>query len=131
MKSLLSLLFGLFLGSIAAAQEGVDDAQSFFPQQLTAHQLLTHCASSSMTDRGRQQQRYCSGFVSGVEEALRLSVSGSSAAVAVRICIPDRESARSMADAYIRFAGHRTADLTKPAALVVVEALESSYPCPE
>mgnify|MGYP001545127569 CR=1 len=131
MRSLFSVLLGLFLGSTAVAEEGVGDAQSFFPQQLTAQQLLTFCASSSMTDRGRQQRRYCSGFVSGVEEALRLSVSGSSAAVAERICIPDQESARSMADAYIRYAGNRAADLTKPAALIVVEALKSSYPCPE
>ncbi|MGB5465412.1 MAG: Rap1a/Tai family immunity protein [Sedimenticolaceae bacterium] len=131
MKSLFNLLLGLFLGSTALSQEGVDDAKSFFPQQLTAQQLLTHCASSSMTDRGRQRQRYCSGFVSGVEEALRLSVSGSTATEAERICIPEREPARSLADAYIRYAGNRAADLTKPAALVVVEALKGSYPCPE
>ena len=122
MKSLFSPLLGLFLWATAVAQEDVDDAQIFFPQQLTAQQLLTHCASSSMTDRGRQQQRYCLGFVSGVEEALRLSVSGSTATVAARICIPEREPARRMADAYIRYAGHRTTDLAKPAALVVVEA---------
>ena len=130
MKSPFSPLLGLFLGATAVAEAGVDDAQIFFPQQLTAQQLLTHCASSSMTDRGRQQQRYCSGFISGVEEALRLSVSGSTATVAVRICIPDQEPARSMADAYIRYAGRRTTELTKPAALVVVEALETYYPCP-
>ncbi|MGB5198621.1 MAG: Rap1a/Tai family immunity protein [Sedimenticolaceae bacterium] len=130
MKSLFSPLLGLSLWTTAVAQEGVGDAQRFFPQQLTAQQLLTHCASSSMTDRGRQQKRYCSGFVSGVEEALRFSVSSSAATVAVRICVPEREPARSMADAYIRYAGRRTTDLAKPAALVVVEALESSYPCP-
>lgn len=130
MKPLFSPLLGLFLCVTAVAQEGVDDAQVFFPQQLTAQQLLTHCASSSMTDRGRQQRQYCSGFVSGVEEALRLSVPGSIATVAAQICIPEQEPASSMADGYIRYAGRRATDLAKPAALVVVEALQSSYPCP-
>ncbi len=130
MKFLISFLPGLLLSATAIAQGGVDDSESFFPQRLTAQELLTHCASSSMTDRGRQQQRYCLGFVSGVEEALRLSVSsGSPTSAAVRICVPEGEPARGIAYAYIRYAGRHTTDLAKPAALVVVEALGSAYPC--
>lgn len=70
---------------IEAFQQRFDDTQGFFPQQL-----LTHYASSSLTDRGRQEHRYCSDFVSSVEEALRLSVCRSTATVVVRICIPER-----------------------------------------
>lgn len=130
MKFFISSLLGLFGCATALAQGSAEDSQSFFPQRLSARELLTHCASSSMTDRGRQQQRYCLGFVSGVEEALRLSLpDGSTASPAARICVPEGESARGMADAYIRYAGRRTTDLAKPAALVVAEALEGSYPC--
>ena len=129
MKFVIRFLPGLLLSATAVAQGGVED-ESFFPQQLTAQELLTHCASSYMTDRGRRQQRYCLGFVSGVEEALRLSVSsGSPTSVAMRICVPAGEPARGIADAYIRYAGRHSTDLAKPAALVVVEALGSAYPC--
>jgi hypothetical protein len=116
--------FFLFGWSAVAAQDAVENAESFFPQQLTARELLTHCVSSSLTRRGREQQRYCRGFVSGVEEALRLST-------AAPLCVPPGEAARNIADAYIRYAGRRTTDLEKPAALIVVEALEDAYPCPQ
>jgi hypothetical protein len=42
-----------------------------FPQQQTAHDLLTACASSSISNLGRCRRKYCAGFVSGVEEAIR------------------------------------------------------------
>ena len=131
MKYLIFSTFFLLGWSAVAAQDAVGDAESFFPQQLTARELLTHCVSSSLTRRGREQQRYCRGFVSGVEEALRLSAAASAGSTAARLCVPPGEAARNIADAYIRYAGRRTTDLEKPAALIVVEALEDAYPCPQ
>jgi len=44
---------------------------SEFPQQQTARDLLTACASSSISNLGRARRKYCAGFISGVEEAIR------------------------------------------------------------
>jgi hypothetical protein len=128
-KILLGALLGMLVWATAVAQGDIDDAEDFFPQRLTAQELLRHCVSSSMTDRGRQQQRYCFGFVSGVEEGLRLSASGLRGRTPAPFCVPPGEAARSITDAYIRYAGRGTTDLGKPAALIVIEALEKSYPC--
>lgn len=116
------------LACAVSAQDQAGDNLNYFPQQLSARDLLVHCASSSLTDRGRERQRYCAGFVSGVEEATRLL--GTSAGPPVRLCIPDRATARQFREAFVRHAGRRGADLERPAALVVVEALREAYPCP-
>ena len=55
----------------------MDTTQPIFPQQLTASDLLTYCSSSSLTDLGRKRQRYCWGFISGVEETIRLPLHAS------------------------------------------------------
>lgn len=131
MKNLIVSTLALLGFTTVAAQDAVEGAENFFPQQLTARELLTFCVSSSLTRRGMEQQRYCRGFVSGVEEALRLSASGPSVTAAAPFCVPPAEAARNIADAYVRYAGRRTTDLAKPAALIVVEALEDAYPCPQ
>ena len=56
----------------AVAQSTTDEKEQYFPKKLTAHQLLNLCAASSLTSGGRNRKRFCTGFVSGVEETLRL-----------------------------------------------------------
>jgi hypothetical protein len=128
MKNMVALLVAMLLSATLAAQEQGSVSEVFFPQQLSARELLVHCAASPLTDRGRQRLRYCSGFVSGVEEAVRWLMQGS-LSPAYRFCIPPREPARHFRDAYVRYAGRHTTSLDRPASLVVIEALANAYPC--
>lgn len=113
----------------AIANDDTDISQAIFPQQITAYDLLKYCSSSSLTDPGRKRQRYCYGFISGAEEAIRLTLHLSGQPVALRICVPDGVTSRNLANAYIQYAGHRDANLTRPAVQVVLEALSNAYPC--
>ena len=76
----------LFVLSWGSATGKGDTDQSIFPQQLTASDLLTYCLSSSLTDLGRTRQRYCRGFISGVEETIRLPLHSSTASRAKDLC---------------------------------------------
>ncbi|WP_156948269.1 Rap1a/Tai family immunity protein [Marinobacterium jannaschii] len=125
--SFLIMLFLTWLPAIGNAE--VDGDQSIFPQQLTARNLLTYCASSSMTELGRTRQRYCWGFVSGVEEAIRLPLQLSVQSPKKTVCVPKGLSSRELAKEYISYAGRRDANLDRPAAQVVIEALSHAYPC--
>lgn len=102
----------------------------YFPQQLTARELMQACASSSLTKTGREKRRYCHGFVSGVEESVRLVQQKASLENAFMLCAPGDKSSRDFADVYMRFAGREDVDLNKAAALAVLEALRNAYPCP-
>ena len=113
----------------AVGKSDTDSTQAIFPQQLTAHDLLTYCASSSLTDLGRKRQRYCWGFISGVEETVRLPLHTSRQPFALNICVAKGESSRNLAKAYIQYAGRRDTNLARPAVQVVVEALSNAYPC--
>jgi hypothetical protein len=126
-----ALLAGLLSGTVAAAQGAEGDVDALFPQQLSARTLLTYCASSSITDRGRQRQRYCAGFVSGVEESLRLLQVPGDQGRFPALCVSANTTARELQDAYVRYAARSDADLTRPAALVAFEALSAAYPCSE
>jgi hypothetical protein len=128
-KSLLAL--ALCLAATASAQEGEQEPERFFPERLTAKDLLFACSSSALTRLGRDRGRYCAGFVSGVEETLRWQQLGGAADGSQRICVPPGTSARDLADAYIEHALRRTTDLRKPAAVVVMEALAERFGCPE
>lgn len=108
--------------------EGTTD-QPIFPQQLTARDLLTACAASSLTDFGRTRQRYCWGFISGVEEAIRLPLQVTEKKSTQTICVPTGVSSRILAKSYISYAAARDANLDRPAAQVVIEALSKTYPC--
>jgi len=120
----------LFLAWGSAIGKGdTDTTQHIFPQQLTARDLLTYCSSSSLTDLGRKRQRYCWGFISGVEETIRLPLHASSQPVALKVCVPKGVSSRNLAKAYILYAGRRDTNLARPAAQMVVEALSNAYPC--
>lgn len=122
------ILFFLAWGG-AIGKDDTDTTQPIFPQQLTAHDLLTYCSSSSLTDLGRQRQRYCWGFISGVEESIRLTLHASGQPVALKICVPKGVSSRNLAKAYTQYAGRRDTNLARPAAQIVIEALSNSYSC--
>ena len=123
------ILFFFTLGS-AIGKDDTDTTQAIFPQQLTAHDLLTYCSSSSLTALGRQRQGYCWGFISGVEETIRLKLHASAQSVALNICVPTDVSSRNLAKAYIKYAGRRGTDLSRPAAQIAIEALSNAYSCP-
>ena len=129
MKIISSCIFFFLVCESAIGKSDTDTAQPIFPQQLTARDLLTYCASSSLTDLGRTRQRYCWGFISGVEETIRLPLHTSGQPVSLKICVPKGESSRNLAKAYILYAGHRDTNVMRPAAQVVVEALSNAYPC--
>ena len=57
---------------VAAGEPQPETMEPQFPQQQTAGDLLKACASSRLSNAGRERRRYCAGFVSGVEEANRL-----------------------------------------------------------
>ena len=122
------ILFFLAWGS-ATGKDDADTTQPIFPQQLTARDLLTYCSSSSLTDLGRKRQSYCAGFISGVEETIRLPSHASSQPVAIKICVPEGVTSRSLAKAYTQYAGRSGTNPTQPAAQTVVEALSKSYQC--
>jgi hypothetical protein len=124
----LAFILGLAVAVCAAAQEDAADGTKYFPQQLTAQELLYACASSSLTRVGRERKKFCAGFVSGVEEAVRLLETTRGPQGVARICAPVGATAANFADAYIKYASQRT-DLSRPAAAVVADALKSAYPC--
>ena len=131
MKTFGMLLTVLLASAPVSAEPRGGGSDTYFPQQLSARDLMVHCASSSMTDRGRQRQRYCMGFVSGVEESMRLLLPRPAHESRVQLCIPAGTTARQYKDAYIRYARRPDSDLSEPAALVVVAALRAAYPCGE
>lgn len=111
-----------------AVAENATEEEVFFPQQQSAQQLLMICASSSMTPSGRKRQKYCDGFVSGVEEALRFAGQQTNKN---RLCVPKEIHAFGLRKSFIQYANSHEADLVKPAVAVVVDALTSSFPCTE
>lgn len=128
MKSFFFVLIAV-LATPAGAMEPAEESDTYFPQQLSARDLLTACASSSLTGSGRLRQRYCRGFVSGIEEAVRLLQLRDSGMSRGPFCIPAGTSARSLADTFIRHASGPGIDLDQPSASVVLEALVKGFPC--
>ena len=123
-------LFAVLFGSAPGfAQEPVTDAAPYFPQQLTAKDLLFTCAASLLTDLGRERRNYCAGFVSGVEETMRLREQQLSPDEGSSICVPSGTTARNLADIFVRYASQSKADLTQPAAALVITALQEAFPC--
>ena len=127
-----TLIMAAFLSIIMCPVKAIanpDSNNPIFPQQLTAQKLLTYCASSSLTDVGRMRQRYCWGFISGVEEATRLTALISNQSTGKTICAPEGITSRKLAKAYIQYAGQKGTELTQPAAQMVAKALAKTYPC--
>ena len=132
MKTLtLSLLTMLVLAPVAQAQAQApeEEMEPQFPQQQSAKDLLRACTSSRYTRVGRERRRYCAGFVSGVEEAIRLlERTGKSE---FRLCTPVQVSASTLAEVYVKYGAGHAGELPDPAAEVVFHALRDAYPCAE
>ena len=125
---LLTVIAGLLMVISAAANEEAEVTEQYFPQQISAKKLLVYCASSAMTKSGRERRQYCAGFVSGVEEAVRLLHLNQPAA-GYRICVPEGTSAREIAKGYIGYASTRQKNIDQAAVMIVIEALQNRYPC--
>lgn len=124
---IVSYVFLIFvLVNISYASEKAEE-NNFFPQKMTAKDLIMACTSSKMTSIGRQRIKYCSGFISGVEEAARLL---GKLSIKPKVCLSEEKTSSQYADIYIRYASRKTTKLSKPAVLVVVEAFQGAFPCP-
>lgn len=113
----------------ALSAEKSDAADTVFPQKLTAGELQVSCASSAMSPTGRQRQRYCDGFLSGIEEGVRVLGLISRVETAPSLCVPADVSSREMRSAFIKNSAAMRPAKDKPAALFAIEVLEKSYPC--
>jgi hypothetical protein len=125
----LILLCGLLATVVTSAQEQAGEPEKYFPQRLTANDLLLACASSSLTNLGRRRQQYCSGFISGVEEAVRLHAQQGSDEESKPFCFPNGMTAIRYAGVYMKYASRKTTDLNRPAVLVVIEAFADAFAC--
>ncbi len=118
-------LFMLFsVGNLTAQEEEMEPQ---FPQQQSAGDLLRACASSRLTSTGRERRRYCAGFVSGVEEAVRLL--GPADKAGILFCTPPDVTASALAEAFVKYGATHKGELNDPAAAVVQHALASAFPC--
>lgn len=113
---------------MVAAQEEAVEEETRFPQQISAQVLQQTCASSSLSDAGRQRRRYCVGFISGVEEGVR--VLHKQHMLEMSICLPDKISGRALTNVFLKHTTDNPGQLGKPAAQVVIDALSQTYPCP-
>jgi hypothetical protein len=127
-KALIFVLITVLVVPVGA-QGQEEESDKHFPQQLSALGLLTTCASSSLTETGRSRQRYCRGFVSGVEEAVRLLELRVPGSTSFTLCVPAGTTSSVLADVFIRHASRAGVDLTRPAALVVLDALTERFTC--
>jgi len=96
---------------------------------MSAKELMVLCASSSLTAKGRIRRRYCDGFVSGIEEGLRVNSLQFPSQMPKSICVPAGINSRSMSEAFVKYASKKGVALEQPAAAVVIEALSKSFAC--
>jgi len=120
-------MLGLFIIFINSSLVFANET-TFFPQQISANKLLHYCASSSLTSSGRNRQKFCNGFISGVEETERLLRGELSSAPAV-VCLPKGKNSVFYADIFINYANRKGVNLKRPAVVVVIEALENKFRC--
>jgi hypothetical protein len=97
------------------------------PQQLSAHDLQRACAASSLTETGRQRRRFCSGFISGVEEGVRILQMQHR--MDKSVCLPPQVSTRALTNAFIDYTTRHPGQVGQPAAQLVIDALSQAYPC--
>ena len=129
MKSPMLLMFGLLITVGARAQESTLDGEPYYPQRLTAKDLLHACASSSLSNLGRRRQQFCAGFISGVEETVRLQQQQNLPTSGTGYCFPQGMTARRFASVYKGYALKKDIDLDRPAVQVVIEALADRFGC--
>ena len=96
---------------------------------MNAGKLMTYCASSALTTRGRTQLRYCDGFESGIEEVMRLYKVTFTTESIVAVCVPAGTSSHALSQAFVQHATSKGVDLDQPAAAVVLEALRHKFAC--
>jgi len=125
MNSRLITLLLLLNVSSAFSNDHTPASETILPQQMSAQELLYKCNASTMTSKGRGSGQYCTGFISGVEEATRFVQTGNGK----NVCMPPNVSSRSMKVVYTRYALQNRQILNKPAAQIVLLALRSAYPC--
>jgi hypothetical protein len=124
----LSFLALLFLSPmLALGQQDQVQEQTQFPQQMSASKLVEACASSALTRTGRERRRYCAGFVSGVEEAVRILQDQHK--LEASVCLPEGVSGKALSDVFVRYSASRRQAMNEPAATVVLEALTNTWPC--
>ena len=117
----------LTLAPLVGAHAQEDAMGPQFPQKQNAGDLLRACAASRLTSTGRVRRRYCAGFISGVEEAVRLLQRHGK--IERRVCTPPDISAAALADVYVKYGATHKGELPDPAAEVVLHALVDAYPC--
>jgi len=128
MRTLLLMLLWVLAAPVISAEES-DAPEPVFPQKLTASQLLVSCAASSMSATGRLRQKYCEGFLSGLEEGVRVHSLISKQEVAPSLCVPPDVSARQLRSAFVRNSANMTLSREKPAAMFAMKVLQHSFPC--
>jgi len=121
------MLLPLLLAACLARGGHAEESESYFPQKLTAQDLLYACAASSLTGQGRERQHYCRGFISGVEETIRYYGTGEPDRAA--FCFPQGMSARNYGDVFIKYASGKGVDTGRPAVVVVQEAFARAFSC--
>lgn len=123
------LIIALVYPLSGSASTAADDTDVFFPQQMSAKDLMLTCASSSLTATGRTRRRYCDGFVSGVEEGMRLFLLRHSINSVPAVCVPTGTTSRALTNAFVNYASSKGVNLEQPAAAVVIEALKKTFSC--
>jgi len=123
-----TFIFCLCFGAAFANDQQEND--TVFPQKLTAKDLMYYCSSSYLTATGRLRKKYCAGFISGVEESVRLHDQLFNVKNGQKICLPKGKNASQYSKVYTQYASQKTTDLSKPAASVVIEAFKQAFPCP-
>jgi len=128
MRLLLLVILCLSANAVLSAEQEVP-TDVVFPQKLTAAELRVYCAASAISATGRQRQRYCDGFLSGMEEGIRvLGLISGNKGVAT-LCVPASVSAREMRAAFVKHSAALNPPTDKPAVRYAIEVLEKAYPC--
>jgi hypothetical protein len=126
MKSVHSLLLLILSSATVAgwAQEPESPDPPVPPVKESAGGLLKACAASSLTPRGRLRLRYCYGYLTGVEETMRVLMKTQDV-----LCPPPAITTRELARVYVSYASVRSDSLHLPAVTMVARALRDRFPC--
>ena len=127
MKPVRSFLF--FLSSTVALAASGHEPGSAKPPPIPAVKesaggLLKACSASAVTPRGRLRLRYCYGFLTGVEETMRVIMGKQNV-----LCPPPAVTIRELSQVYVRYASARPEVLQLSAVTVVARALQDRFPC--
>ena len=99
-------------------------SNSLTPSQQTGRYLLKACTASALTPTGRVRRQYCAGFLTGVEETLRVV-----APAEAGFCAPEAVTTRQLVAAFTRHATAHPDATDQPAAVIATQSLRQSFPC--